>query len=430
MTVFNSDLILARLNQLHPKSIDLSLDRLHRLLGALDHPETKLPPVVHIAGTNGKGSTLAMLDAMLRAAGKTTHRYVSPHLVRFNERILIDGSPIDDAMLAADLAACEAANAGHEITFFEITTAAAMLAFAREPADILLLETGLGGRLDATNVVAAPLLTLISPISIDHESYLGDTIAQIASEKAGIIKANVPVLAGEQTQEALTVLRAKANELNALLRAQNHDFSARADAAGLTFIDGEFSQHFPSPGLRGPHQIMNAGLAIAAARALGALAPNLDAIAQGLREAAWPARLQPIAHPPWLAGLPAGSTIELDGGHNQAAGEALGEALASANDERPVHVIVGMLTTKDVGVFLDPIIPHARAIWAVPIPDEAAAYEPDDIVAAIAGKVPAQTAASVAAAIKSIGTTASQPCRVLICGSLYLAGQVLRTVGS
>jgi dihydrofolate synthase/folylpolyglutamate synthase len=427
MMASKSDLILARLNDLHPKSIDLSLDRLQSLLADLDHPERKLPPVVHIAGTNGKGSTLAMLDAMLRADGMITHRYVSPHLVHFNERILINGAPIDEAMLASDLEHCEAVNGGREITFFEITTAAAFLAFSREPADIVLLETGLGGRLDATNVVDRPLLTLISPISLDHQSYLGDTIEAIAFEKAGIIKRRTPCLVGVQSRAAFDVLKRRAFELEAPMRVQSIDWHVEATEQGLCYRDRDFRHLFPFPALEGPHQYDNAGLAIAAARALRDLTVSTDAIEAGLREATWPARFQPIEHPPWLAKLPPGSIIRLDGGHNEAAGKALAKALDTETG-MATHIIVGMLTTKDVGLFLRPLLAHAVKIWAVPIEEDHSAYRPDDIVAALPGGVDAETSENPLDAIDRIAAEATGPVRIVICGSLYLAGEVLREI--
>ncbi|MFO1071060.1 MAG: bifunctional folylpolyglutamate synthase/dihydrofolate synthase, partial [Geminicoccaceae bacterium] len=266
-----SELILDRLSQLHPKRIDLSLGRMHRLLEVLGHPERRLAPVVHIAGTNGKGSTLAMLAAMLRADGRRLHRYISPHLVHFNERILLRDAPIDEARLADVLDRCERANGDAPITFFEITTAAALLAFAEDPVDAVLLETGLGGRLDATNVVDRPALTLISPVSMDHEAYLGDTLAAIAGEKAGILKPGVPAIAGPQRAEAEAVLRARAASVEAPLRLHGRDWRVVGVDGGIVVEDGGETLELPRPGLVGEHQVENAGLAVMAARALGAL---------------------------------------------------------------------------------------------------------------------------------------------------------------
>jgi dihydrofolate synthase/folylpolyglutamate synthase len=424
VTEFSSDLILARLQTLHPKSIDLSLGRLLRLLERLGHPERQLPPVVHIAGTNGKGSTLAMLDAMLTAAGKQVHRYISPHLVHFNERILLHGRPIEEGFLAEVLDECERANQADPITFFEITTAAAFLAFGRIPADWLLLETGLGGRLDATNVVDQPALTLISPVSMDHESYLGNTLAAIAGEKAGIIKPGVPVLVGPQEPEALAVLRAKAASVGAPLQACGHDWSIAEAPEGFALVAKGQRLALPRPGLAGAHQIQNAALA-----ALAGLTLGLDpaAIARGIENAEWAGRLQRLP----TAGFPAAGTapleIWLDGGHNPAAGVALAASLGDIGRGRPIDLVVGMLETKDTGQFLAPMRGRVRQLYAVPVPDEPLGRDPAAIVeAAAAHGIAATTAESTDDAIAAIASTTSGPSVALICGSLYLAGHVLR----
>jgi dihydrofolate synthase/folylpolyglutamate synthase len=430
MTSFASDLILARLHQLHPKSIDLSLGRVERLLAALGNPERHLPPVVHIAGTNGKGSTLAMLGAMLEAGGQRVDRYISPHLVRFNERILKRGTPIDEARLAACLERCEAANAGAPVTFFEITTAAAFLAFAEEPADWVLLETGLGGRLDATNVVAKPRLCLLSPISMDHESYLGDTLAKIAGEKAGILKPGVPALIGRQRPEALTVIEARAAELGAPLLVHGRDWDAREEDGRLVVETRQRRLDLPRPGLAGVHQIDNAGLATVAALQLAEAGLGTAAIAQGLRDARWPARLQHLTQGPMTELLPAGATLWLDGGHNPAAGQVLADSLGARARERPLHLIVGMLTTKDLAQFLAPLVPIAASMRFVPVPDEPLSRAPEDSVE-IARSLGARAAAAASPldAVRAIVAAEAPPYDVLICGSLYLAGDVLRTHG-
>ncbi len=421
-----SDLILARLQALHPKTIDLSLERLERLLGALDHPERHLPPVVHIAGTNGKGSTLAMLDAMLQADGASVQRYISPHLVSFNERILFNGQPIDEAAFAEVLDRAEQANQNQSITFFEITTAAAFLAFAERNADILLLETGLGGRLDATNVVDQPLLTLISTVSLDHQGFLGEELGQIAGEKAGILKPGVPCVLGPQHADGLSVIEARAKHLDVPLIVHGRDWRVDAADDGLRVTWGETSIELPEPALGGPHQLENAGLATVAALNLGDLSPSHEAIARGLRQATWPARLQPLQSGPLANILPAGSSLWLDGGHNPAAGEAMARCFDN-DDPRPLHLIVGMLTTKDVEGFLSPLIPLSQSLQTVLVPDEAASRDPEELAAeALSLGAKASPASTIEAALLRLEAEEKSPIRVLICGSLYLAGHVLR----
>ena len=422
-----SDLILARLHALHPKSIDLSLGRIERLLAALDHPERRLPPVVHIAGTNGKGSTLAMLAAMLAAAGRRVDRYISPHLVRFNERILLDGAPIAEDRLSACLARCEAANEGAPITFFEITTAAAFLAFAESRADWVLLETGLGGRLDATNVVPAPRLSLISPVSMDHESYLGDTLARIAGEKAGILRSGTPAVIAPQAPDALAVIEARAAAIDAPLLLHGRDWAAHATADGMRVEHGGRSLDLPCPALLGAHQIGNAGLAAVAALQLAEAGLGAATIGCGLREARWPARLQRLVAGPAVAAAPPGATVWLDGGHNPAAGEVLAASLPALLHGRRLHLVVGMLTTKDLDRFLAPLLPLVASLRFVPVPGEPLGRDPAASAAAARGLgVRAGAAGSVVEAVAEIAAAEGEPCDVLICGSLYLAGEVLR----
>jgi dihydrofolate synthase/folylpolyglutamate synthase len=426
MTIFDSDRILERLQQLHPKAIDLSLGRLWRLLEALDHPERRLPPVVHIAGTNGKGSTLAMLDAMLQADGRQVQRYISPHLVRFNERILFNGVPIDEEAFAEVLDRAERLNSGEPITFFEITTAAAFLAFSEREADVLLLETGLGGRLDATNVVARPLLTLISPISYDHQAFLGDRLEQIAGEKAGILKEGVPCALGPQFPESLDVIEERARSLNTPLLIHGRDWGIEQRDERLHVHVQGADLDLPLPALEGAHQIENAGLAVVAARNLDHLAPSSEAISRGLERATWSARLEPLISGPLPKLLPPGSSLWLDGGHNPAAGEALA-AFLDADDPRPLHLVVGMINTKDSKGFLAPMVPLASSITAVPVPDEQASRDPEDIVQdAHELGASATVSSDISSALAAITKGASSPLRVLICGSLYLAGHVLR----
>lgn len=423
MTAFDSDLILARLQGLHPKSIDLSLARIERLLARLDHPERRVPPVVHIAGTNGKGSTLAMLHTMLEAAGQRVHRYISPHLVRFNERILLLGQPIEERLLADVLDRCERANQGEPITFFEITTAAAFLAFTECPADWLLLETGLGGRLDATNVVPRPALTLISPVSMDHEAYLGSTLEAIAGEKAGIIKPNVPVLAGPQAPAALAVLNARATALGAPMRAAGRDWRFTTSGPGFRLDSGKRVLELPRPGLVGGHQIENGALAAMAGLALGL---DVEALSQGIRDAVWPARLQRL-NGDLAARLPAGSELWLDGGHNPAAGQALALSLDGIAHGRPVDLVLGMLETKDVAAFLSPMQGRIRRLLTVPVPDEHQGRDPVEVAALARGQgLEAEPASDVETALARLAQAGVEPAVVLICGSLYLAGHVLR----
>ncbi|MEM9523649.1 MAG: folylpolyglutamate synthase/dihydrofolate synthase family protein [Pseudomonadota bacterium] len=420
MSAPESDLILERMTALHPKIIDLTLDRIRRLLDTLGHPERTLPPVIHIAGTNGKGSTLAMIRAGLEGAGEICHAYTSPHLSRFCERIRLAGNLISESALAAVLDECYSANAGRPITYFEITTAAALLAFARVPADWTLLEVGLGGRLDATNVVEAPVLTVLAPVSLDHQQFLGETLAEIAGEKAGILKPGVPCIVGPQDVEALETIKRRAGALGAPLLIHGQHWRVFEARGRLNFQDETGFLDLPLPVLAGAHQVQNAGIAIAALRKLG---KSERAIEAALTRTVWPARLQRLRTGPLVAA--AGSAeLWLDGGHNAAAGAALAEALTRL-PARSVHLICGMLNTKDVVGYLRPLARVAQSLIAVPIPGEAAAFAPENIAAAArqAG-VEATTAPSVADALNRLVAQASS-IRILICGSLYLAGQIL-----
>lgn len=419
-----SDAILSRLMALHPKVIDLSLDRMHRLLAALGNPERRIPPVIHIAGTNGKGSTQAMIRAGLEAGGARVHAYTSPHLAQFRERIRLAGDLIADDALADTLAEVEAANDGQPITFFEITTAAAFLAFARTPADYTLLEVGLGGRLDATNVIDAPRLTVITPVSIDHTQYLGDTLPLIAAEKAGIIKPRVPVIVGPQHDDALRVIEARAMGLSAPIIAHGQHWMVQPERDGMIFQDDHGLWDLPRPNLIGPHQIQNAGSALATLRALGAT----DAQARAaVSQAEWPARMQRLKRGP-LVDLAGEAELWLDGGHNPAGGQALAATL-DAMPARPTHLVCGMLNTKDVAGYLRPLAAHAASLTAIDIPGEVNTLSADDTAqAARSVGMPTRTAPDAAAAIAAI--TATQPsARILICGSLYLAGRILRENG-
>ncbi len=424
MTTPTSDVILDRMMALHPKIIDLTLDRVWRLLAALDHPQNRLPPVVHIAGTNGKGSTQAMIRAGIEGAGLTAHSYTSPHLARFHERIRLAGELISEPDLTAVLDECYAANNGENITYFEITTCAALLAFARTQADYTLLEVGLGGRLDATNVVDLPGVTVITPVSIDHEQFLGDTLGKIAAEKAGIIKPGVTCIVGPQEDEALEVIEYTAARLGAPLLVHGQHWHVHEENGRLIYQDETGLRDLPLPNLLGAHQIQNAGAALAVLRHLQM---GDDAYEAAVTKAEWPARMQRLKTGPLTEQAPL-AELWLDGGHNAAAGVALADVLAKL-PKRPTHMICGMLNTKDVTGYLAPLADQAESLTAVSIPGEANTLSADDTAAAAARVgLPASTAESVAAALTAI-TDKDPQARVLICGSLYLAGNILRENG-
>jgi len=424
MTAATSDVILARMMSLHPKIIDLTLDRVWRLLDRLGNPQTALPPVIHIAGTNGKGSTLAMIRAGLEGAGLTVHAYTSPHLARFHERIYLAGGLISEPDLTAVLDECEAANGGAPITYFEITTCATLLAMARMPADYTLLEVGLGGRLDATNVISAPALTLITPVSMDHEGFLGDTLPRIAAEKAGILKRGVPCVVGPQAEPALEVIEATAARLGAPLLAHGQQWHVATEHGRLVFQDETGLRDLPLPNLPGTHQVENAGMALAALRQLRSDDAALEA---AVTRARWPARMQRLTTGPLVDAAP-GAELWLDGGHNPAAGQALARHLGSL-PPRPTHLVCGMMNTKDVAGYLGPLASHCESLTAVSIPGEPNTLSAEDTAqAAQVVCMHAVTADTVLAAITAI--TAQAPrARILICGSLYLAGNVLRENG-
>lgn len=428
--------MLERLKKLHPQSIDLSLGRIERLLAALGHPEEKLPPVVHVAGTNGKGSFLAFTRAIAEALGKSVHVYTSPHLVNFHERIVLAGphgsAPIGEDLLVDCLARAEAANGGELITLFEITTAAAFLAFAETPADLLLLETGLGGRLDATNVVRKPLLTAITPISIDHVSFLGDTLTAIAGEKAGILKVGVPCVVGRQVPEAFEVIERRAEEIAAPLHVAGRDFDMYEQHGRLVFQTASRLIDLPLPRLNGRHQIDNAGTAIAAASLLFGDALTTRALEHGLTHAEWPARMERLAVGGLHAYVADGTEIWLDGGHNAAGGQVIAHALAELDERlpRPVHLIYGMMETKDAHAFIAPFKGLVERVYTVPIPDEPNAFGAEALAAIAAAEGFEVVAAnSVPDALTRSQAVLQGPGRVLICGSLYLAGLVLKLHG-
>lgn len=414
--------IVARLHALHPTLIDLSLGRLERLLARLGHPERRLPPVIHIAGTNGKGSTAAFTRAIAEAAGLAVHVYTSPHLVRFNERVRLAGRLASDAELFAALEEVERVNAGAPITVFEVITAAAFLLFAATPADLAVIEVGLGGRADATNVIPPPAATAITSISLDHREFLGDTLAAIAGEKAGIIKPGAPAVTGAQAGEVLAVLDAAAGRCETTLAARGRAWTAEITGGGWRFADHDGNLALPCPArLPGRFQIDNAGIAIAALRQAGLRWPEA-VVAAGLASAEWPARLQRLAG--GLASLlPADWELWLDGGHNPGAGVALAEHVGRAWADRPVHLIVGMKQTKDADLFLRPLLSRAASVLAVAEPAQHLAMPIPAIIAASGGR--AVPGGSVAEALHRLPKS-GPPARVLICGSLYLAGEVLK----
>jgi dihydrofolate synthase/folylpolyglutamate synthase len=432
------DTIVARLLKLHPKLIDLSLERMLQLLGRLDHPESRLPPVIHVAGTNGKGSTIAFMRAILEAAGQRVHVYTSPHLVRFNERFRLGkaggGRLVTDAELVDALVECEARNEGAPITVFEIETAAAFLLFTRHPADVLLLEVGLGGRLDATNVIDRPLATVITPVSLDHADLLGDTIVKIAAEKAGILKRGVPAILATQQREALGVIERQAARVAAPVRIAGENWTATEERGRLVYQDDDGLLDLPSPKLYGRHQFENAGVAIATLRAIESLKVAPAAFERGMSAADWPARMQRLSQGKLAAILPPGSELWLDGGHNPDGGRAIADALADLEERvpRPVVMVVGMLATKDCPAFLKNFTGLARRIIGVAIPHHDKSLTADAIAEnARAVGISAQSADGIEAALAAVSAMAlSSPPRVLIAGSLYLAGEVLALNGA
>jgi len=424
VTPVHSDVILDRMMALHPKVIDLVLDRVWRLLEALGNPQDRLPPVVHIAGTNGKGSTQAYIRAGLEGAGHRVHAYTSPHLTRFHERIRLAGELISEPALTEVLDECLAANGDAPITYFEITTCAALLAFSRVPADYTLLEVGLGGRLDATNVVARPALTIITPVSIDHTSFLGETVEAIAGAKAGILKRGVPCVVGPQTEAGLAVIEARAEAVGAPLLVHGQHWHAWEERGRLIFQDENGLLDLTRPALPGAHQIENAAAAVAALRVL---VQGEQAAERAMTDVFWPARMQRLRRGPLAEAAPQ-AELWLDGGHNASAGEALARHLAGLA-ARPTWLICGMLNTKDVRGYLRPMSGQVEGLYAVSIPEEVNTLPASATAAAARGVgMAAEEADSVDAALA--GIVARDPtARILLGGSLYLAGQILRENG-
>ncbi len=429
-----TEAILERLVGLHPKSIDLELGRIERLLGKLGNPQLSLPPTIHIAGTNGKGSTSAFLRAIAEAAGKTVHVYTSPHLVRFCERIRLAGTLVSEATLLDALRRCEIANDGEPITFFEITTTAAFLLFSEHPADLLILEVGLGGRFDATNVIVDPLATVITPIAHDHEGFFGSKISRIAWEKAGIMKKGIPAIWAQQEEEVRTVLEEEAAKVGAgPLAIGGQDWMSYEEHGRLLFQGESGLMDLPLPRLGGRHQLANAGVAIATTRQV---MPEItdEQIAKGLTSVDWPARLQRLTSGTLLQQLPKDVELWLDGGHNPHAGLAVASAFADLEEKapRPLHMIVGMLNTKDPAGYFAPFKGLAKDIITVPIIGNDAGRDPVELaqIAQQAG-IPASAAGSVDEALKRLTLMNLKPApRILIAGSLYLAGNILRDNGT
>ncbi len=430
--------LIARLSALHPKRIDLSLDRMHRLLQRLDHPERKLPPVIHVAGTNGKGSTIAYLRAILEAAGLRVHVFTSPYLVRINECYRLGhaggGRLVGDDELGAVLEHCERANAGDPITIFEAETAAAFCLFAQHPADVALLEVGLGGRLDSTNVIEAPLATVIAPVSMDHTEFLGDTLTAIAGEKAAIIKRNTPVICAEQFAEAMAVVEAQAGRMRAPLHAAGQQWHVSVERGRLVYQDDRGLMDLAAPKLFGRHQFDNAGLAIATLRAQSVFKIDAAAFEAGIVSAEWPARMQRLVSGALVDQGPKACEVWLDGGHNAEGGRVAAAALGDLEERvsRPLVVIIGMMANKDAAGFLANFAGLTRHIIAVPIPDRDNATPPDRLAdAARALGMRVEIAASVEAALQTLSRLAYEvPPRILITGSLYLAGHVLAINGT
>ena len=431
-----SDAYLARFEALHPKKIDLTLGRVERLLATLDNPQNALPPVIHVAGTNGKGSTIAFLRAMLEASGAKVHVFTSPHLVRFHERIRIGaaggGKLVSEEALVAAFERVEAANAGEPITFFEITAIVAIDLFRRNPADVVLMEVGLGGRFDATNVFSRPAASVITPISIDHREFLGDTIEKIAYEKAGIIKKNVPLILAQQNEAAIGVCTLEAAALRAPVLIGGQDFQAYEENGRLIYQDESGLLDLPLPRLKGRHQHVNAATAIATLRKIMPERATQAALEGGLLQAQWPARLQRLTGA-LAKSLPEGAELWLDGGHNQDGARVLAEALAEFEEKnpRPLILLAGMMARKDAHEILAAFEGQVQEFYALPIDNPLA--RPAAELAQIArnqGFMAAQ-AGSVQETLAFLGAREwSSPPRIVITGSLYLAGEVLEADGS
>jgi dihydrofolate synthase/folylpolyglutamate synthase len=432
--------IIDRLAARWPKGFDLTLGRIERLLAALGNPERRLPPVIHVAGTNGKGSTIAFLRAMLEASGRAVHTHTSPHLVRYNERYRIARGPgrssfVDDTDFTRALARAEAANADEPITLFELLTAAGFLLFSENPADVVLLEVGLGGRFDATNVIADPLVAVITSISLDHQSYLGDTVEAIAGEKAGILKRSRPAVVSPNPDAVIDVIERTAARVGAgRLAIGGRDWTAFEEHGRLVYQDDDGLMDLDLPRLPGRHQLANAGTAIAALRLSGLILPP-SAVQRGLERVEWPARLQRLTAGPLVDLAPPGAEIWLDGGHNPGAGTVVASAMADLEDrvERPLLLVCGMLTTKDPNGFFAAFQGLARHVFTVPIPGSESAWTPEALAnSALSAGLTADPMPGAADALVAIAESweAERAPRILICGSIYLAGDILAANGT
>jgi dihydrofolate synthase/folylpolyglutamate synthase len=411
-------------------SIDLSLDRVHALLRALGNPHRKLPPVIHVAGTNGKGSLVAYLRAILERAGYRVHQYTSPYLVRFNEQIVVSGAEIKDDYLIEILSKIAPKLNNHPVTFFEATTIAAFMAFAENPADIVLLETGLGGRLDATNVIKKPALTAIVPISFDHQEFLGGTLMKIAAEKAGIIKCGVPCVLSSQENQSVRVIERVAKKNGAPLISYGKEWKIKLNKNGFTYQSSHTNLTLPLPNLAGKHQVYNAANAVACIEFLKHFEIDEDDIAYGITHAKWPARLQRLTKGDLQKNLPGNAELWLDGGHNEGAAEILASWVGEAK-HTPLYVVCGMLKNKDLSSFIQHLAPYTKGLAAVRVPDQSGARVPDEIVEVAKNHSigRAFSSSSVEGAIKKLVLEAAsigKTYRILICGSLYLAGHILR----
>ena len=422
------------LMRLHPKGYDLSLGRITGLLDRLGTPQANLPPVIHVAGTNGKGSTIALARAVLEAAGLSVHAHTSPHLVSWHERYRLAGELVGDDVLTETIERVAAANDGAPITVFEILTAVMFLLFSEHAADVALVEVGLGGRCDATNVLETAAVSVITPVGLDHQMHLGDTLSAIAFEKAGILRAGVPAVIGTQDPEALATIRTRALEIGAPLTTAGEDFTFEVERGRMVYRDDHGLLDLPLPALSGAHQMANAATAIATARAFDRERIDEDAAERGMAEAVWPARLQRLREGALPALLPKGAELWLDGGHNGHAGQALAAFMVArrARDPRPLTLVVGMIDTKEPAAFLAPFLPERPALACVPVGGSEAGIAPETLAAT--GKAlgfPTTVYDDLADALASIAETNDGPApRVLICGSLYLAGEVLAANGT
>jgi dihydrofolate synthase / folylpolyglutamate synthase len=428
----NSEAYLARFLALHPKLIDLSLGRTERLLAAMGSPEARLPPIIHVAGTNGKGSTIAFMRAILEAAGKRVHVYTSPHLVRFHERIRLAGQLVGEDRLVEAFERVEHANAGEPITFFEITTAVAFDLFAREPADAVLLEVGLGGRFDSTNAIRNPAASVITPISMDHREFLGDTIEKIAFEKAGIIKRGSPLILADQNETAQAVCLDVAGKLGVDTLVGGQDFQAFEERGRLVYQDENALLDLALPRLPGRHQHANAATAIAVLRRVfGSVIPHA-AIENGMLTVEWPARFQRLTGA--LTKLaPQGAEIWLDGAHNADGALALAETITSLEERspRPLVILMATMARKNPAEILLPFKGITQEFYAVRL-DQDGARAPDEMAEhARRHGLPAAVAGTVEETLAFLAARQWEtPPRIVIGGSLYLAGEVLQADGS